>query len=143
MRPIPHRAHRKFVETEGWEKKGKARSPGKTGDHFRYTLTLMTGDVLYTRVSHGAGQLDDPKLIAAVLREELQVTEKQFWACVNQGVVPSRPMPREVETRGDALDAKLTRNLVRRVGLSLEQIEKLTKEEAVERWQRYLAGGEM
>lgn len=143
MRPIPHRAHKKFVETEGWEKKGKSGSSRETGDHYRYTLTLATGDVLYTRVSHGAGQLDDPNLIAAVLREELQVTEKQFWACVNRGTIPPRPKLLQTDSSVEKLDAKLIRNLIRRVGLSLDEIEKLTKEEAVERWQRYLAGGEM
>jgi len=45
---------RTFVDTEGREDKDK-RSGKKTGDHRRYTLVLKTGEVLYTRISHGIG----------------------------------------------------------------------------------------
>ena len=66
MKPLPHSAHRKFVETQGWEKNGTARGSGKTGDHYRCNLHLATREVLTTRVSHGSGQINDPKLIAAI-----------------------------------------------------------------------------
>ena len=141
MRPLTHSAHRKFVEIEGWAKKGTAQGKKKTGDHHRYTLTLATGEVLRTRVSHGTGELGDPKVVAAVLRDQLQVSEAHFWACVEKGTKPPRPSA-EVETPpGEVLDAKLARNLLRKVGLSQEELASLSKREAVGRWGRYLAEG--
>lgn len=140
MKPVPHAAHRKFVETEGWVRKGTARGSGRTGDHYRYNLVLATGDVLTTRVSHGAGQINDPKLIAAILRDQLAVREDDFWACVDRGVRPPRPAPPAPVSTGEVLDAKLVRNLIRNVGLSESEVATMTKAEAVERWQDYLAG---
>lgn len=141
MKPLPHSAHRKFVETEGWEKKGTARGAGKTGDHYRYNLHLATGDVLTTRVSHGSGQINDPKLIAAIYRDQLAVSEESFWRCVKDGVLPPRPEPPTTAPEGEALDAKLVRNLIRKVGLSEAEIATLTKAEAVGRWEEYLSEG--
>jgi hypothetical protein len=141
VRPLPHSAHRKSVETEGWEDKGTARGPSKTGDHYRYELVLASGDVLTTRVSHGRGRINDPKLVAAILRDQLAVSERDFWRCVDKGVLPPRPGPPAPPAAGEALDAKLVRNLVRKVGLSEAGIAKLTKAEAVLRWQEYLTGG--
>lgn len=141
MRPLAHADHRKFVETEGWTKKTKARAGSKTGDHHRYTLILATGEVLYTRVFHDAGQIDDPGLVAAVLRDQLQVSEDGFYACVNDGVLPPRPQPEGPDMPEEAIDASLMRNLVRKVGLSAEEISKMTKADAVAAWQEYLIGG--
>jgi hypothetical protein len=141
MRPIPHRDHLKFVENEGWTPKGTARGTGKQGDHKRYTLTLATGEVLYTRVSHGGGQIDDPKVVKQILRDQLHVSEEDFWRCVNDGTKPPRPQLEQDRGEGEELDAALVRNLVRRVGLSVEEVGRLTKEEAVQAWQDYLTHG--
>lgn len=141
MRPLTHAAHRKFVETEGWTKKGTARGTGKTGDHCRYNLTLATGDVLTTRVLHGSGQINDPKLIAAIFRDQLAVTEDDSWACVDRGTLPPRPQPQAPPPPAEVLDAKLVRNLIYKAGLSESEISSLTKAEAVQRWEEYLAGG--
>lgn len=141
MRPLSHADHRTFVETEGWEKKGTARSSRSTGDHHRYTLRLANGDILHTRVSHGAGSIDDPRLVAAILRDQLQVTEADFHACVVDGTLPPRPAtpPPQVPTQG--LDAKLVRNLIKKVGLTQTEVAAMSKEEAVAAWTDYLVRG--
>jgi len=142
VRPLPHAAHRKFVETEGWVKKGTSRGSGKTGDHYRYHLTLSNGDVLTTRVSHGPGQMDDPKVVAAILRDQLAVSEDDFWRCVEDGILPPRPQAVISKPAGEVLDAKLVRNLIRKVGMTEVEISQLTKAAAVARWQQYLADGD-
>lgn len=141
MRPLAHRDHKKFVEVEGWEKKGTTRGKGKTGDHHRYLLRLATGDVLRTRVSHGSGSIGDPNLVAQVLRDQLQVSEKDFYLCVEHGVLPPRPQPPSVTVPADGIDATLVRNLIRKVGLSQAEVAAMTKEQAVEAWQSFLAAG--
>jgi hypothetical protein len=119
MRPIPHRAHLKFVQQEGWLAKGTARSNAKQGDHERYSLALETGEVLYTRVSHGPG----------------------FWACVNRGIRPSRPKAASPAPKGKVLDPKLLGNLIRKVGMTPAEIEQLSPQEAIDRWKQYLIEG--
>ena len=140
MRPLTHAAHRRFVETEDWTEKGTARGSRKTGSHYRYNLTLATGEVLTTRLSHRAGQINDPKLVAAILRDQLAVSEEDFWACVDSGRPPPRPKSQEPPPAEEALDAKLVRNLIRKVKLSETEIAGLTKAEAERRWENYLAG---
>jgi hypothetical protein len=139
MRPLPHSAHRKFVETEGWEKKSTARRAGATGDHHRYTLTLATGDVLSTRVSHGSGQINDPGAVAHILRDQLAVSEADFWRCVEKGTLPPRPQPSAPPVQGPPLDAKLARNLLRKVGLTQAEVATLSKQDTVLIWQQWLA----
>ena len=138
-----HADHRRFVETEGWEKKGTARSGTKTGDHHRSTLVLADGETLYTRVPHGGGQIDDQRLVSSILRDQLRVTEEDFYRCVREGVLPPRPQPPAPERPAGGIDAKLMRNLVRKVGITPAQIATMSKADAVRAWEDYLsAGGE-
>lgn len=136
MPPLKHSDHKKFVETEGWAEM-KAISGGHR-DHFRCQLTLATGDILYARVSHGTGQLDSADVVKAVFRDQLQVTEKDFYACVRDRVLPPRPQPELPAPQGETIDATLMRNLVRKVGLTADELSKFTQAEAVRKWQEYL-----
>lgn len=138
MRPLRHADHRRFVETEGWVKKATATAGSKTGDHWRYTLRLATGEYLYTRVSHGRGSINDPDLVATIFREQLQVSEADFYRCVNDRVLPPRPAPDVPATPAEGLDAKLVMNLIRRVGLTQAEVAQLSKAEAVQAWHDYL-----
>lgn len=140
-RPLSHANHLRFVETEGWSKKGTSRGGAKTGDHHRYSLRLSTGEVLQTRVSHGAGPINDPSLVASILHKQLQVTEEDFYRCVEQGILPPRPAPVTSAPPPGSLDGKLVRNLIKKVGMTQVEVQGLTKEAAVAAWQGYLAGG--
>ncbi len=139
-RPLSHSDHRKFVDTEGWIKKGTTRLGAKSGDHFRYSIKLNTGEVLATRVSHGSGSIEDADLVAKILRSQLQVTEEDFYRCVNDGVLPPRPSLQLPPPPPDALDGKLVRNLITKVGMTQSQVALLTREEAIAVWQSYLVG---
>ena len=140
-RPLAHADHRQFVETEGWTKKCTARSTHKSSDHYRYSLKVSTGEVLSTRVSHGSGSIDDADLVARILRDQLQVTEEAFYRCVNKEEIPPRPAPKSTPPPPDALDGKLVRNLIAKVGMTQSQVALLTKDEAIAAWQEYLTGG--
>lgn len=130
---------RRFVEVEGWQNADGAR-PGRVGDHYRYVFTTPTGDRLYTRISHGSGQIGDRDLFAHILRTQLQVTAEMFWAAVDHGVRPERPTP-VVVAHPDALDAKLVRNLINKVGLTTNDLIGMSSAEAVRRWQDWLTRG--
>jgi hypothetical protein len=138
VRPLPHAALHKFVRTEGWTQK-VAR--GRTGDHFRYFLALADGRILYIRVSHGSGAINDPALITVILRDQLDVTDAAFCACAEDGTLPPRPTPEGQVEPGERLDYTLVRNLTNKVGLTEQQVSSLTREQALRRWAEYLEGG--
>lgn len=127
----------RFVQIEGWEDKDK-KSGKKKGDHHRYVFTTPTGERLYTRISHGKGQIHDPDLFAHILRDQLSINEEQFWAAVDHGKKPIRQTPPPIQMSG-ALDAKLVRNLITKVKVNPIQLEGITQQEAISVWQEWLA----
>jgi hypothetical protein len=76
-----------------------------------------------------------------IYRDQPAVSEEGFWRCVDDGVLPPRPEPPSAIAEGDAFEAKLVRNLIRRVGLTEAEIATFTKAEAVARWEQYLSEG--
>lgn len=136
--PAPTRQdHDAFCKNEGWQRVRDAR--GRTGTHHvTYELTLPDGRVLRTRISHPPGRVTyGPALWAHILRDQLQVTEEEFWACARDGVQPDRGGP---AAPAEALPADLAYMLVHRVGLAESDVAAMTKAEAVERLQRYWLG---
>lgn len=138
-RPAATRAdHDKFCRTEGWRRVRDSR--GRTGTHHvTYELDLPDGRILRTRISHPPDRRDyGPSLWSHILRDQLQVSEAEFWRCVRDGIKPDRGIP---EQRADALPSDLVYLLVNRVGLAEEEVARMTKEEAVARLQRYWTEG--
>ncbi len=127
----------RYVQVEGWEDKDK-RSGKKTGDHHRYVFTTPTGERLFTKVSHGRGQIHDRGLFEHILREQLCIDEEQFWAAVDQGVQPTRPSLTPTNTEG-ALDAKLVRNLLTKMKIAPGRLVGMSRDEAIRLWQEWLS----
>ena len=136
MRLPTYKQLRRFVEVEGWEDKDK-KSKKKTGDHHRYVFTTPTGERLYTRISHGAGQIQDPGLFTAILRDQLQIDRKQFWSAVDNGAKPKRALPGGAIPAG-SIDAKLARNLLTKAGVSSESLYEMSAEQALSLWHQWL-----
>lgn len=139
MWPQPTRQdHEKFCEVEGWARVRDAR--GRTGTHHvTYELHLPDGRILRTRISHppdrsvyGAG------LWGHILRDQLNITEAEFWACVREGKAPQRGVP---EVPREALPADLVHLLLNRVGLPESDVVAMSKAEAIERLNRHWAEG--
>ncbi len=101
---------------------------------------MPDGDVLRTRVSSPPDRTTyGDALWAHVLRDQLKVSAEEFWRCVQDGVPPARgtrPMSAE------SIPADLLYLLKHRVGLSEAQLSEMTRQEAIERIQRYWATGE-
>jgi hypothetical protein len=127
------------VSVEGWTDNDQNSGRAK-GDHHRYVFTTPAGDRLFARVSHGSGQYGDPDLFAHILREQLQIDEQQFWAAVDRGLVPVRPVPETVATEGQSIDAKLARNLLSKGNVTPSDLAEMTQDEAVARWNEWLTG---
>ena len=131
--------HRRFCETEGWQRVRSA-SGRRSTHHETYELALPTGDVLRARMSrppdrtvYGSG------LWSHILRDQLQVSQQEFRPCVNDGVVPLRSQP---VAPGPSIPAEVLYLLKQRVGLRDDQLADMTADEPIERLQQYWTTGQ-
>src|ERR1019366_6129528 len=129
MRLPTYKELKRFVEVEGWEDKDKV-SQKKKGDHHRYIFVTPAGEILYTRISHGNEQIYSLDLFKHILREQLQIDERQFWDAVDKGIKPKRATP-TTPPQHQGIDAKLARNLITKVGLSQTELADMTQANAV------------
>lgn len=137
--PAPTREdHEAFCKTEGWQPVRDAR--GKTGTHHvTYELHLHNGRILRTRISHPVNRdTYGPRIWAHILRDQLDVDQAAFWACVRDGIKPDRGEP---EAPAGALPADLVHLLLTRVRLSEAEVAVMSKDQAIARMQQYWATG--
>ena len=136
--PAPDRRHhQKFCTVEKWTLVTDARGQ-PISHHTTYTLAVPNGDVYRTRISHPVNRTTyAPSMWSHVLRDQLQVTAAEFWDCVDDGVLPNRGA--RVVPSG-ALSLQLVNELVKRLGLSREQIADLSNAEAVRLLAEYWSG---
>lgn len=122
--------HDAFCRIEGWTRVRDAR--GRTGTHHvTYELALPDGRILRTRVSHPVDRSDyGAALWAHVLRDQLDVTEAEFWACVKKRVQPSRGAPQPSER---SIPASVVHRLLTELGLTEREVARLTRAEALAR----------
>ena len=132
--PAPTRKHHeKFCVTEGWTRVTDARGRA-VSHHATFTFATPQGDILRTRISHPIGRdTYAPSMWAHILRDQLHVSADEFWACVLKGAQPDRGAPKIPDA---ALPLPLVARLVRELGLSREEIAKLSAETARELLER-------
>lgn len=139
-RAASRREHQRFCGIEGWTEVLNAK--GKpTEHHITYELRLGDGRVLRTRVSRPANtNTYGTSLWSHILDDQLQVTEAEFWACVDDKQKPVRAAVASAP-EGVALPASLAYQLVNTLHLSNAEIASLTLEQAVakmnEHWARH------
>ncbi|MFB7647266.1 MULTISPECIES: cytotoxic translational repressor of toxin-antitoxin stability system [Streptomyces] len=113
---------------------------GRTGTHhITYELGLADGRILRTRVSHPVDRTAyGASMWAHILRDQLDVTEDDFWPCVLDGVLPGRGVP---EPPREALPADVVYMLINRVGLAEDRVAELSKAQAIARLQQFWTEG--
>lgn len=137
--PQPTRqVHEKFCQVEAWAQVRDAR--GRTGTHHvTYELSLTDGRILRTRISHPVDRTTyGASIWSHILRDQLEVTDVEFWGCVQDGVKPNRGEP---DVPAEALPAELVYLLINRVGLAEAVVAAMTKDEAMTRLNQYWAEG--
>jgi hypothetical protein len=137
--PQPTRAdHERFCQAEGWQRVRDAK--GRTGTHHvTYELVLWDGQVLRSRISHPPDRTSyGPGIWSHILRDQLKVDEEAFWACVSEGKRPDRGAP---VVPAEALPADLVHLLLTRVGLTEDEVRRLSKPEAIAHLQRFWTEG--
>lgn len=109
----------------------------KVGHHLTYELGLDDGRILRTRISHPVNEVTcGASLWHAVLREQLDVTEEVFWACVQHKELPDRGGV-ESQPAEKALPAELVYQLIFEVGVPEAAVRQMTMPEAVAALQEY------
>ena len=138
--PAPTRAdHHRFVTIEGWR-------PVASTHHATFELPLADGRVLRTRISRPPDRTTyGPRMWAHVLRDQLRVTEGEFRACVDAGVLPDRA-PRtdagvDAGPSPTAIPVEVAELLIARVGLRREDLVGMSREAAIARLGAYWATG--
>lgn len=130
--PAPtRRDHERFCVVEGWDRRRDAQ--GKSGtDHVRFEFVLPDGRILYTRVSHSADRSGyGAQLLAHILRDQLDVTELEFWSCVQDGQKPDRGA--QVVAAGEAIPLGVAQALIQVFHIPEDEVMAMTKDEAVQR----------
>src|ERR1051325_1594793 len=133
MRRATHADHEEFCRLDGWVRKVGAR--GKENAHSRYEKRLPGGEILRTKISRGGTGIDDPKLWKRILREQLRVSEDEFWAVLaekrpaNRGAAPAAE---DDDERQEDLPAYVIDALLR-AGLPDDEIMQMSCDEAVGR----------
>ena len=127
--PQPTRKdHQNYCLNEGWTQIRNAR--GKGGHHVTFELTLPDGRVLRTRISHPPNrQTYGPSMWAHILRDQLQVSEEEFWACVREKKVPQRG---RVEPTTPSIPAGVVAQLLSH-GVEESEVRVMSRAEAIER----------
>ncbi len=127
--------HLRFVTREGWR-------PVDSTHHETFELVLADGRVLRTRISRPPDRTTyGPRLWAHVLRDQLRVTEQEFWACARDGALPDRRPERPVAERDTTIPFEVAELLVDRVGLRREDLIGMSRDAAIERLTTYWATG--
>jgi hypothetical protein len=127
--PEPTRKdHQNYCLNEGWTRVRNTR--GKGGHHVTFELTLPDGRVLRTRISHPPnGQTYGPSMWAHILRDQLHVSEEEFWACVREKRVPQRG---RVEPNTPSIPAGVVAQLLSH-GVEESEVRVMSRAEAIER----------
>lgn len=108
---------KKFCENDGWD-------PRKRTDHWRYVKRLA-GRTLRAKVSFGSGELGDPGLFAAILRDQLQVSEAEFWRVVQHGGPAQRTTAPAVAPPAPPQLSATTVLHLRKLGVSDQEVRNL------------------
>lgn len=90
--PAPNRqAHRDFCRIEGWTEVTSATG-GAVRHHPTFELVLPDSTVLRTHISHpiSGSKTYGRGVWATILRDQLHVTEEEFWGCVQRRILPDR-----------------------------------------------------
>lgn len=126
--PADRKSHDTFCVTEVWTLVRGAT--GKLVQHHRtYELTLWDGRVLRTRISRPINSSGyGPQLWSFILKQQLEVTQEEFWACVQEGAVPDRGFASHVAPE-QSLPLYLLRELMR-LGVSEQEALTLTASQA-------------
>lgn len=117
-----------FCRIDGWSEV----DVGRSADHRYYRLVLDDGTVLETRVSHSSNKTMSRGRWKAILRDQLQASEKDFWDALRAKEPVRRPSEPPAETEIVQVPAWAAAVLSSRLKMSPADIAALGRERAIE-----------
>lgn len=117
-----------FCRVDGW----KQVPLGRSTDHRYYRLTLDDGTALETRVSHSSKKAISPGRWKAVLHDQLQVSEADFWNALRNKQPARRPSQPPGESEIEQVPLWAADVLSSRLRLAPAEIAQLGRERAIE-----------
>lgn len=128
--PGDRQNHDNFCTIEKWQLvSGAAGKPVK--HHKTYELSLWDGRILRTRISRPINSSEyGPKLWSHILKFQLEVTAREFWACVKEKQLPIRQVAQVIE-HPKAIPLFLVRELTA-LGVEEEKALSLSASEAAQ-----------
>ncbi|MQY26659.1 cytotoxic translational repressor of toxin-antitoxin stability system [Nocardia aurantia] len=137
--PGTKKAHDIFCRNDEWTLVRNSRG-GVVGHHITWELPLPDGRILRTRISRPADNTDyGARMWCQILKDQLEVSEDQFWACVNDRTRPTRSTGGVAIPDKEPIPFGVVEKLIRLVGLTADEIESMTKAQAVNRLDQYWA----
>ena len=126
--------HKTFCVNEGWTRVRNAR--GRDVQHHEtYEFALPGGQILRTRISRPVNrEIYGPALAQHILRDQLQVSAEQFWACVRDRVSPDRGRPR---IPAEAVPLEVVNLLINRAGYKEAEVAEMSRDEAIAALNRF------
>jgi hypothetical protein len=115
----------RFCRADRWREVRRSK-------HVFYEKVLADGTVLRTHRSFAGGKTMSPGRFKAILRNQLRVSEDDFWAALESGEPVDRPSA-PPEADGTMLPAYLVRMLKAELHLTEDEIAALSPEEAKRR----------
>jgi hypothetical protein len=116
----------RFCKIDGWEQQTDVG--GSRQRHIRYEKPLADELSLRTQISHDRSSTPSPGRWKAILRNQLKVTEEQFWEALRTGTAvdrtPPPPPPEPIPVE------EWVREGLRRTGMTDEEVDRLAPEEA-------------
>jgi hypothetical protein len=121
--------HESFVKTEDWTVVRNATG-GRVKHHDTYELVTPDGRTLRTHISRPANRdTYGPTLAQRILRDQLDVSADEFWACVREGLKPDRGG--QITPEAEALPLEIVHMLINSAGYSESQVARMTRTEAI------------
>ncbi|NNH69986.1 cytotoxic translational repressor of toxin-antitoxin stability system [Nocardia uniformis] len=137
--PGNKKAHETFCHNDEWIRVRNATG-GMVRHHSTWELPLPDGRVLRTRISRPVDNTDyGPKMWCQILKDQLEVSEAQFWRCVNDRVRPARTPGTVTIPDKEPIPLGVVEKLIRLVHLTPEEIETMTKDQAAARLNQFRA----
>lgn len=129
---------RTYLEKDSWEEvPNLARGRRRVGDHWRFRKFLADGTVLRTKVSHALNDEIGPDLLSHIIGDQLRTTMEHFRDVVaGRASSPEQPTQSTVEP----IPGWLVTRLIYTVGLSEDEVRRMSPDEARARWERVTLG---
>jgi hypothetical protein len=136
---VTRKDHERFCLIEGWALRHRADGSRRGSHHVNYEFALLDGRILFTRISHPPDRTTyGAALWAHILRDQLEVTNDEFWECVSDGILPNRGIPAHIS---EAIPLAVIRTLINEAHIPEPEVKAMSKDQAIARLAEFYTNG--